>query len=363
MPASRGRPARTSSTAGCSRRSTASAAAVERFRDEGGRGLNVTLPFKLEAFALGDRRSPRAQAAGAVNTLRFDDGAAFGDNTDGAGLVRDIESRLGLALAGRSVLLLGAGGAARGVLGPLLEAGVARLTIANRTQAQGDRTGRGLRTDCADGRAGRGGRRIDAVDRAPAGVRLRAARRRLRPDRQRDLGRAERRAPAAGRRRVRRRCARLRHVLRARADTAFVAQALAAGCRRACDGLGMLVEQAAESFLVWRGVRPLTAPVYDGACAPSSPAEAALSVAMARPAVREGAAGARCASPAGCWRWRSAAVLALQLWYFARVLWWSRFDPGRPASCASSWRDCVQTDPDRANCATTGSPTRGSRRI
>ena len=109
------------------------AAAVARFAGEGGRGLNVTLPFKAEAFALATRRTPRAEAAGAVNTLRFDGSEVFGDNTDGIGLVRDIETRVGLALSGRSMLLIGAGGAAGGVLQPLLDAGVARLVIVNRS--------------------------------------------------------------------------------------------------------------------------------------------------------------------------------------------------------------------------------------
>ena len=98
---------------------------VLRFRDEGGRGLNVTLPFKLEAFALAaGRRSNRAEAAGAANLLAFDGAAIACDNTDGAGLVRDVEDRLALPLADCSVMLLGAGGAARGVIRPLLDAGV-----------------------------------------------------------------------------------------------------------------------------------------------------------------------------------------------------------------------------------------------
>ena len=235
---------------------------VERFRDEGGRGLNVTLPFKLEAFAWATRRSARAQAAGAVNTLRFDDGAAFGDNTDGAGLVRDIEFRLGLALAGRSVLVLGAGGAARGVLGPLLDAGVARLTIANRTQAKAIALVEAFaptgQTGVPDG---------VAAASTPSPARLRSC----------DFARLEsgfdlivnatstglsaERLPLADA--VFAAAALAYDMFYAARDTAFVAQALAAGCRRACDGLGMLVEQAAESFLVWRGVRPLTAPVYE----------------------------------------------------------------------------------------------------
>jgi shikimate dehydrogenase len=95
-------------------------AAIRAFRAAGGRGLNVTVPFKLQAFALADERSERAREAGAVNTLRFDAAVALGDNTDGAGLVADITRRLDVPLQGARILLLGAGGAARGVIGPLL---------------------------------------------------------------------------------------------------------------------------------------------------------------------------------------------------------------------------------------------------
>ncbi|HWS73741.1 MAG TPA: shikimate dehydrogenase, partial [Quisquiliibacterium sp.] len=111
-------------------------AAVEAFRAAGGRGLNVTVPFKVEAFACCRHRAPRAAAAGAVNTLAFREDGVHGDNTDGVGLVRDVEQRLGFGLAGARVLMLGAGGAARGVLAPLLDAGVARLVVANRTAAR-----------------------------------------------------------------------------------------------------------------------------------------------------------------------------------------------------------------------------------
>ena len=109
------------------------AATVRSFVAAGGKGANVTLPFKEEAFGLCTRRSARAERAGAVNTLTFTGPGIFGDNTDGAGLVRDIEVNLEFPLAGRSVLLLGAGGAARGVIAPILERQPAGLFIANRT--------------------------------------------------------------------------------------------------------------------------------------------------------------------------------------------------------------------------------------
>jgi len=236
-------------------------ATVERFRDEGGRGLNVTVPFKLEAFAWVRRRSPRAQGAGAVNTLRFDRDGTFGDNTDGAGLVRDIESRLGLALSGRSVLVLGAGGAARGVLGPLLDASVARLTITNRTPAKAA----GL-VDAFAGRAPDEARSGEAPT-APLRARLRACEFALLEAgfdvvvNATSSGISGARLPVADA--VFAAAALAYDMFYAPRDTAFVAQARAAGCARVSDGLGMLVEQAAESFLVWRGVRPLTAPVYE----------------------------------------------------------------------------------------------------
>ena len=106
---------------------------VAGFVAAGGRGANVTVPFKEEAFRLCTRRSPRAERAGAVNTLAFSADEIYGDNTDGAGLVRDIEVSLGFALAGRRILLLGAGGAARGVISPLLACKPASLSIANRS--------------------------------------------------------------------------------------------------------------------------------------------------------------------------------------------------------------------------------------
>ena len=222
-------------------------ATVDAFRAAGGRGLNVTVPFKLEAFAYATRRSARAQAAGAVNTLRFEDGEVHGDNTDGVGMVRDIERRLGFALAGVRVLVLGAGGAARGVLRPLLDAGVGALTVANRTASKAVE----LAADAGDARVRGCG--FDALGHPPEGgfeAIVNATSTGLS-----DEAPAVPDAAYAG--------VRLAYdmVYGAR-PTAFMRRAAELGCVRTADGLGMLVEQAAESFLLWRGVRPDTDPVY-----------------------------------------------------------------------------------------------------
>ena len=226
------------------------AAAVDAFRAEGGLGLNVTLPFKPEAFAYARRRTPRAEIAGAVNTLAFDGEDVLGDNTDGPGLVADIRDRIGLPLAGARVLLLGAGGAARGVVRPLLEAGVARLSIANRTASRAialrDELAARLPPEDAARLSAAGLDEVDAgsdaiVNATAAGL----------------AGEAPALPPAAWRG-VR---LALDMVYGAR-PTAFMQAALAAGVPRVEDGLGMLVGQAAESFALWRGVRPEVAPVY-----------------------------------------------------------------------------------------------------
>ncbi|MFT3799866.1 MAG: shikimate dehydrogenase [Burkholderiaceae bacterium] len=221
------------------------AATVADFRAAGGRGLNVTVPFKLEAAALADTLTPRAAAAGAVNTLVFADDGVLGDNTDGVGLVRDLERRLACPLAGRRVLLLGAGGAARGVVLPLLEAGVASIGVFNRSRE------RARELAAAFDQAAGG--RLSALDDCPSsGIDLivNATSAGLH-----DAAPAVPPACLAG--------ARLAYdMVYAARPTAFMRAAAQAGCAHASDGLGMLVEQAAESFRLWRGVMPDTAPVY-----------------------------------------------------------------------------------------------------
>jgi shikimate dehydrogenase len=226
------------------------AAAVDAFRAEGGLGLNVTLPFKTDAFAYARRRTPRAEIAGAVNTLAFDGDDVLGDNTDGPGLVADIQARVGLPLAGARVLLLGAGGATRGVARPLLEAGVARLAIANRTASRAIalRDELAARLHPADA-ARLSACGLDAVGEGfDAIVNATAA----------GLAGESPALPARAWRGVR---LALDMVYGAR-PTAFMDAARAAGCPRVEDGLGMLVGQAAESFALWRGVRPEVGPVY-----------------------------------------------------------------------------------------------------
>ena len=219
------------------------AAAVKQFFNEGGKGLNVTVPFKLEAYALAETLSERAAAAGAVNTLKMVDGKLYGDNTDGAGLVNDIVRNASYALTGRRILLLGAGGAARGALLPLLNESPAELVIANRSAGKAEElaarfaahgTVRASTFTALDGvfdvvinatSASLGGE-MPPLDAGLFGVSTLAY-----------------------------------DMMYGDAPTVFLQFAAAQGAQTR-DGLGMLIEQAAEAFLLWRGVRPETAPLF-----------------------------------------------------------------------------------------------------
>jgi shikimate dehydrogenase len=217
------------------------ATVVSAFRRRGGRGANVTLPFKEQAFSLASERSARATAAGAANWLRFAPHGTSCDNTDGAGLVRDMRDNLGVALRGKRVLLIGAGGAARGVIAPLLFEQPESLCIVNRTEARAHALAGlfpGLKVTSF---AGLAEQRFDIVINATS-------------------------ASLAGE------TLQLEGVFSSgmlaydmmygKAASGFLGQAAARGARTA-DGLGMLVEQAAESFFLWLGVRPRTAPVLE----------------------------------------------------------------------------------------------------
>lgn len=220
------------------------AATVQALRDGGARGVNVTLPFKLQAFDIATDPMERARMAGAANALKFEGDRIWAENFDGVGLARDIEHNLGVALAGRRVLICGAGGATRGAILPLAACGPAVLAVVNRTAE----TAHGLKRDFAahvalqtGGFDALAGETFDVVINAtstglsdaglplPAGVF----------------------APGAL----------AYEMVYGKGLTPFLKQAQAAGVTQMADGVGMLVEQAAEAFAWWRGVRPQTGPV------------------------------------------------------------------------------------------------------
>jgi shikimate dehydrogenase len=219
------------------------AAAVAGLAASGAGGANVTVPFKLEAFDLATALTERASAAGAVNTLKFRGNVILGDNTDGAGLCTDIVRNCGIALAGKRILLLGAGGAARGVLLPLLHQHPSELVLSNRSigkaaalaqQFAGDGNIAAAEFSALDGV-------FDVIINATA-----ASLNGEMPPLAAGLFGAKTLAY---------------DLMYAAQPTPFMQFARQHGAS-ARDGLGMLIEQAAESFYVWRGVRPETAPVF-----------------------------------------------------------------------------------------------------
>ena len=217
------------------------AATVDRFRAAGGRGINVTLPFKVDAFAYATDRNERARLAGAVNCMKFEGDRAIAENFDGVGLVNDIRINLDRSMRGRRVLLLGAGGAARGALLPLLEAKPALLAVMNRTVAKAKALGEQFGSHgnlVTGGYADFAGERFDLVVNATSAS-LRDELPPVRPD-----------AFAAG-------CLAY-DLVYGKGMTPFLRVAKEAGAERIADGIGMLVEQAAEAFVWWRGVRPET---------------------------------------------------------------------------------------------------------
>ncbi|WP_047932498.1 shikimate dehydrogenase [Pseudomonas putida] len=220
-------------------------AQVLQFRSDGGLGMNITAPFKLRAFELADQRSERAQLARAANALKFEDGRIFAENFDGIGLLRDIEENLGEPLANRRVLLLGAGGAVRGALLPFLQAGPGELVLANRDMAKA----LALRNELDHPRLRISryeeleGQSFDIVVNATSA----SLTGELPPLPEGVLGATQ-----------------LAYELAyGKGLTPFLRMAQAQGVVHLADGVGMLVEQAAEAFAWWRGVRPETRAVID----------------------------------------------------------------------------------------------------
>ncbi|WP_020652002.1 shikimate dehydrogenase [Massilia niastensis] len=220
-------------------------ATVRRLVDEGYRGANVTVPFKLEAAKLATRLSERARAAGAVNTLVFADGEIAGDNTDGPGLVADIVRNAGVALGGKRILLLGAGGAARGVMLPLLLEDPREIVVANRTLATAEAMARDFAA-YAERIAVRGFADVEGgfdvvINATSASL---AA----------DVPPVPDSVFCQGTLAL--------DMMYGNKPTVYMDFAAARGAV-VRDGLGMLVEQAAEAFALWRGVRPDTADVLN----------------------------------------------------------------------------------------------------
>lgn len=217
---------------------------VMDFWRRGGKGLNVTVPHKVAACGMVRAMSERATRAGAVNTLVMDEDGITGDNTDGAGLVRDLTTNLKVNLAEARVLMVGSGGAVRGVVAPLLDQGPALIMIAGRSAERGEAL---ARTFGALGPVQ--GCSIDSLGRAPFDIVINATSAGL-------VGEVPAMPPG-----VVHEATFCYDMSYARGGTAFLSWAKEHGCTQLAQGWGMLVEQAAESFELWRGVRPATEPV------------------------------------------------------------------------------------------------------
>jgi len=215
--------------------------AVRGFGAAGGKGMNVTVPHKEAAFALCSRSSEAATAAGAVNTISIADGVLTGHNTDGIGFIRDLTVNLRQSLAGARIVVLGAGGAARGIIGPLLKENPSELTLANRTKERADELVAKLGGSLLVARTF-----AELADLAPADFLINATSAGLKgepPPFPVSLV-----SPQTF----------CYDLVYGSNDTPFVVWAKTHGAARAVHGWGMLVEQAAESFAIWRGVRPDT---------------------------------------------------------------------------------------------------------
>ena len=222
-------------------------ATVEQFRKQGGQGLNVTLPFKIEAYDYADEKSERAQWTGAVNTLKFtEDGKVFADNADGIGLIRDLTQNLNWKLDNKCILVLGAGGAARGILAPLLQLNPKQLVISNRTFIKATELAQQFKTQGVVQAI-----ELSSLTRCSFDLIINATAASLYQE-----------IPAIPSTLISRHTYCYDLVYSAK-PTIFLEWAKQQGCSHYADGLGMLVEQAAESFNLWRGVYPDTATVLN----------------------------------------------------------------------------------------------------
>lgn len=241
------------------------AATLDGLRARGFKGVNVTLPFKREACAYATVLGEGARLAGAANALKFDGSSVLAENFDGLGLLRDLAVNLGAQLPGQRILVLGAGGAARGLLLPLLRLRPARLVVANRTLASATALVQefgSLAEDQAGGHAGSQGVLSGCTFAQLAGQQFEVVLNATSAS----LSAEALPLPDA----VFARCVLAYDLVYGKGLTPFLRQAQALGVAQVCDGVGMLVEQAAEAFFWWRGVRPETAPVIQAITVPLS---------------------------------------------------------------------------------------------
>ena len=231
---------------GCDIRYTKILAAKDEFTDcaldfisSGGKGFNITVPFKVEAFKIANHLTLNAKTAGAVNTIKIQDGELYGENTDGKGLVNDLCNNLGLSLEGKDILILGAGGATQGILLPLLEQKPVRILVANRTKAKSEKLAMDFATHgkvCGFG--------MDQIKAKPVDIVINATSASLSGEMPAILPGVAKGAFC--------------YDLMYGQKTPFMNWAKQSGASGVSDGLGMLVEQAAEAYYFWRGVMPKT---------------------------------------------------------------------------------------------------------
>jgi len=222
-------------------------AALKEFKAQGGKGLNVTVPFKGEAWEVSEKRSDRAERALAVNTISFDDaGNIIGDNTDGVGLIRDLTINHDISIKDKDILILGAGGAVRGILDPLFDNEAGRVTITNRTVSRAKKL-----ADIFSDRGDISACGYDELAEHSFDIIINGTSASLQGE-----------VPLLPENLLNGNAC-CYDMMYSTSDTPFVSWAKAHGATEAFDGLGMLVEQAAESFFVWRGVRPETRQVID----------------------------------------------------------------------------------------------------